>query len=89
MCESNEMYPEVFNKDGSKKHSYKCQMAFGRKDKNCHRCVEMMNGAPSRSGWQKRYYSDKKIEEESILSAIRSHDCVKSHCGPVCTAFEC
>jgi hypothetical protein len=88
MCQSTEMYPEVLAKDGIRKHSSQCQMSFGRKDRKCHRCVEIINGAPSRSGWQKQYYTNKKRDEEMTISDIKSHDCAKSGCGPVCTYGE-
>lgn len=82
------MYQAVYAKNGQLKHSGQCNMAFGRKDEKCPRCVEMMNGASPRSGWQKGYYENKKRDEENRLESIRNHDCVKSRCGYVCTAFE-
>lgn len=86
MCNhSIEMLPAVYAKDGSLKHSTQCQMSFGRKDERCPRCVEMLNGAPARGGWQQRYYSQKKLEEERAILSIRNHDCKKSNCGHVCT----
>lgn len=86
MCgETNEMYQAVYAKDGNLKHSSQCQMSFGRKDKKCPRCAEMLNGSPSRSGWQQKYYSRKKTEEQRTIAAIRNHDCAKSNCAPICT----
>lgn len=82
------MYPTEYTKDGKVKHSNQCQMSFGRKDHKCPRCVEMLNGAPAKDGWQKGYYSTKKQQEQAKLEAIRTHDCKKANCGPVCTAFE-
>lgn len=79
------MYQALYNKDGSFKHSNECQMAFGRKDDQCPRCVEMLNGAPSRSGWQKGYYSFKAAQEAVEIEAVRNHSCKKSNCAPVCT----
>lgn len=90
--EATEMYPAVHNKDGSLAHSSSCQMAFGRKDKRCPRCVEMLNGAPSRDGWQKKYYAIKKRDEErdraSITAHFNSHKHLSGGCGPVCTFGE-
>lgn len=90
MCnETNQMYKAVYAKDGSLKHSSECQMSFGRKDERCPRCVEMINGSPSRSGWQKKYYSDKKLQEQIEIQAIHAHHRSQKHlsggCGPVCT----
>lgn len=79
------MYAAILNKDGSLKHSSECQMTFGRKDPECPRCVEMLNGAPPRDGWQKGHYERKKKEEEAQLREIREHDCKKSRCMPICT----
>lgn len=70
------------------KHSTDCNMAFGRKDPSCPRCQELLAGAPVRAGWQAPYYSKKKREEAARSLAIRTHDCVVSGCGLVCTAFE-
>jgi hypothetical protein len=86
MCQSNEMYAKEFSKDGSAKHSNNCSMSFGRKDRKCHRCVEMLNGSPSRGGWQKSYYEQKQKQAEQDEKYSRfKHDCVKSHCSVVCT----
>ncbi len=32
-------------------HAADCKMAFGRKDKNCARCCELLAGAAPRRGW--------------------------------------
>ncbi len=71
-------------------------MAFGRKDANCPRCIELLNGSAPRSGWQASYYGNAKQRaqyEASQLAAIKAHfapggphDLGK--CGPVCTAFD-
>lgn len=79
------MHAEIRNKDGSLRHSNECKMNFGRKDHECPRCVEMLNGAAPRDGWQKRYFCKQKQEEEARLNAVRHHDCKKSNCAPVCT----
>lgn len=66
------------------KHKYDCNMAFGKKDPSCPRCQELLNGAEPRKSWHAKYYAD----QERRMQGIRSHDCVKSNCGPVCTAFD-
>lgn len=65
------------------KHGDSCSMAFGRfsKEGDCARCDELRTGAPARGGWGRR-------KRESWREEIRKHDCEKSRCGPVCTAFD-
>lgn len=82
------MHQELRNKDGSLKHSLRCIMAFGRKDKECPRCIEMLNGSPARSGWQKDYYSQKILDEKKRVEAIKNHNCDKYGCLSVCVAFD-
>ena len=79
---------EGVNKDGTLKHADDCKMSFGRKDANCPRCKEMMDGAKPRDGWQKSYYSAKKMNDSNRSKWVAEHDCKKSGCGPVCTAFD-
>jgi hypothetical protein len=68
------------------KHSATCRMAFGRKDPSCARCVELLNGAaPRQLGYRPR---DRKAEDLALSQAIRAHDCKRSGCGVVCTAFQ-
>ena len=56
---------------------------FGRKTAGCPRCDELIAGAePVR--WDTRRADD----EARRIQAIKNHDCTKSRCGPVCTAFE-
>lgn len=64
-------------------HKLDCKMAFGRKDITCPRCQELLEGAPIRS-----WGLNRKAEENRRLAEIRAHDCRKSNCGPVCTAFD-
>ena len=66
------------------KHKDDCRMAFGRKDKTCPRCQELLNGAKPKASWHKGYYQS----QAAHLAAIRSHDCKKSRCMVVCTAFD-
>lgn len=64
------------------KHSH--PVIFGRRVAGCPRCAELDAGAkPIR--WSSYYRAQ---EVAARLQAIRTHDCVKSRCGPVCTAFE-
>ena len=70
------------------KHKADCEMVFGRKDATCPRCVELLNGSPTRDGWQKKYFETKKREDETRIAAIRAHDCKRSGCMPVCVAFD-
>lgn len=65
------------------KHSTNCKMSFGRKDPTCPRCRELLAGSAPRS-WN----VGKRSLEEKRLEAIRTHDCKKCGCGPVCTAFD-
>lgn len=67
------------------KHKIDCNMSFGRKDKTCPRCIELINGSKPRSGWQKDYYENKKRNKRIMIEAIRKHDCKISNCMPVCT----
>ena len=60
------------------------QVIFGRKVAGCPRCDELKAGAAPVRGWG--YY--KKLNEQRTLQAIRAHDCKRSGCGPVCTAFD-
>jgi hypothetical protein len=51
---------------------------FGRHVEGCPRCEELANGAePVR--WSTRHPG------ELTAAEIRSHDCRRSNCGPVCT----
>lgn len=65
------------------KHKSDCKMAFGRKDASCPRCQELLNGAEAIK------WAPNRAERDARRSAeIRAHDCKKSNCGPVCTAFD-
>lgn len=76
------------------KHSETCNMRFGRKDPKCARCVELINGAPARSGWQKSYYQRKHQQEnqrsEVIAAHYRNHEktCPYVLAGLPCVAFD-
>ena len=62
-------------------------MAFGRKDKSCPRCQELLGGAAPRKGWGKSA-AEKAQEHAAFLTRLKNHDCTARGCGPVCTAFE-
>ena len=65
-------------------HNEGCKRVFKRYDSDCPRCQELINGAEARKGWGWH----KKEEEARRSAAIKNHDCKKSNCGIVCTAFE-
>jgi len=77
------MYQPLYTKQGELKHSTECKMAFGRKDKECPRCVELLSGAATRSGWQKHYYAN----EAQKISDIKEHS-KTCKCFPLCTYGE-
>jgi len=67
------------------KHNSECQMAFGRKDPKCPRCIELLNGASPRKGWP----NNRKQMDAERSQAIRQHnfaECAKRNV--VCTHFE-
>lgn len=67
------------------KHKDDCNMAFGRKDNSCPRCIELINGAQPRQAWNAK----KKEAEARQLNAIRNHNfaaCAKVN--GVCTHFD-
>ena len=68
------------------RHDDRCRMAWGKAkpETGCPRCLELARGAKPRAGWgdAARRVDAQRIEE------IRAHDCTRSGCGPVCTAFD-
>ena len=83
------MYTPTYTKKGQLTHSHQCKMVFGRKDAECPRCQELLNGTSvARKGWQAEYYANKKGEEEAKIESIRNHDCKKHGCLNVCVAFD-
>ena len=64
------------------KHNH--TVVFGRKVDGCPRCAELAAGAAPVQWRMDR----KKAFEQSLINAIRTHDCKKSGCGPVCTFGE-
>jgi len=62
----------------------------------CSRCDELRYGAEPR-GWGGGQLAmrngrlvrlTRRETEANTIAAIRAHDCKKSGCGPVCTAFD-
>jgi len=75
------------------KHKTDCKMVFGRKDKSCPRCQELLNGAKPRLGWQTDYFIHQEQVDSSTRRAIKAHFAPggpheQGKCGPVCTAFD-
>lgn len=71
-------------------HKSDCTKAFNRKDPTCPRCIELLAGAPARSGWQKDYYERKRRQEKADADSRRAHFAPNGphalgKCGPVCT----
>ena len=81
-----------YNQNGTLAHSADCVMAFGRKDVECPRCMELINGAAPRSGWQKNYYERKAFQEKMDALALANHNKNCSICNGsekgVCTFGE-
>ena len=66
------------------RHATDCRRAFRNYDPTCPRCDELRNGAAPRKGWGRN-----RLQDEAATSrAIREHDCRRSGCGVVCTAFQ-
>lgn len=57
---------------------------FGRIVTGCPRCNELASGAPP-VRWAA---SQRKADEAARIKDIREHDCSRSGCGQVCTAFD-
>ncbi len=64
------------------KHTH--QVVFGNRVAGCPRCTELTNGAPAIQ-WRG---SLARQREAQRMHEIRTHDCRRSRCGPVCTAFD-
>ena len=65
------------------RHTDTCGRVFKRYDPTCARCRELAAGAAPRQGWRTTRQTDANRRAE-----IAAHDCAKSGCGPVCTAFD-
>jgi len=66
------------------KHKADCNMAFGRKDATCPRCVELLNGAEART-WNK---SADAIRTQDVRNHFESEKHRTGGCGVVCTFGE-
>jgi hypothetical protein len=69
------------------KHASNCKMAFGRKDKNCPRCQELLSGLPAREGWQTAHFAAKTHREQVSRDSLRTHNCKSAGCHPMCCTF--
>lgn len=71
----------------AKATSHTHQVVFGRRIDGCPRCAELASGQPARRWNTNRgVWTTSRIELSAArLAEIRSHDCVTSRCGPVCT----
>ena len=56
---------------------------WGRLTKGCPSCDELLTGKREPIKW----HNNNQTERERIR-AIQSHNCLKSGCGPICTAFD-
>jgi hypothetical protein len=64
---------------------------FGKLVDGCPRCEELKSGAKPRS-WGSSYNYQMRVGRgpawEAFKAALKSHSCLASNCGPVCTAFD-
>jgi formamidopyrimidine-DNA glycosylase len=65
------MYDKILNQDGTTAHSNECKMVFGRKDKDCPRCVELLSGSKPRDRFPRnaRKTQDELRKLYGIMSA--------------------
>lgn len=82
------MLNKEYTKQGQLKHSQGCNMSFGKKDSNCPRCVDLLNGATPRSSWHKAYYQQQVNESQAIRAHFTSERHLSGKCGVVCTFGE-
>ena len=57
------------------KHSTTCARVFNKYDPTCARCIELINGAKAREGWQAKYYENKKRDEVIHIAFLKSQYC--------------
>ena len=87
-----EMLAPKYAKNGDVMHSDECQMAFGRKDARCPRCIELMPGMAPRARFGGRETQAQRDARQ--CAEVREHFHSHSHkhlsggCGPVCTFGE-
>jgi hypothetical protein len=63
------------------------QVVFGRREAGCPRCTELTLGMPARR-WAGYSSRERAAQAAARTAEIRSHDCARSRCGPVCTAKD-
>lgn len=78
-------YPAEYTKSGALKHSADCRMVFGRKDPNCPRCVDLVQGAAPRQWASTRRQENDRRRCTEIREHFQSHKHLSGGCGPVCT----
>lgn len=59
LLDPNAMYARETNANGSTRHARRCQSTFGRRDWQCHRCLELLHGSAPRGSWQSEYAARK------------------------------
>jgi hypothetical protein len=69
------------------RHDADCKKAFGRFDKECARCRELIAGAPARKGWNSRAADDVRRGTE-IDAHFQGARHLSGGCGIVCTFGE-
>ena len=84
------MLTPKYAKNGDLMHSDGCQMAFGRKDHSCPRCIELINGASPRArfGGRETFAQADARRVQEIRAHFASHKHTSGGCGPVCTFGE-
>jgi hypothetical protein len=62
---------------------------FGRRVEGCERCAQLAAGAPPKATpvWVERAKRNQMYAAQRT-AAIKAHDCKKSGCSVVCTAFD-
>jgi len=84
----------MFKKQTGTRHKDDCKRVFARKDPTCPRCQELLKGAAPRPGYGYSMnlatgkYESPAQQGSRRSQEIRNHDCKKSGCGPICTAFD-
>jgi hypothetical protein len=58
------MYPRRVTSTGATRHARQCKSAFGRTDWQCHRCLELLQGAAPRDGFVADYAARKLGQQQ-------------------------
>jgi hypothetical protein len=66
-------------------HRFDCRRVFSRYDRECPRCLELVNGAPARKGWGP---SQDQIRCQEINAHFSGTKHLSGGCGIVCTFGE-